>query len=127
MPLVGRSGILGELHDNVFCGVACGRGQMAGSTFCVSYSGLLCQFNEKRVLEKWINLKVPQPLSAVSAGNTLPMTCVSRDTQQCPCIIAGHASSGSDFWFCLFDSGRGSLSLGFLICKMGLLLSASPS
>nr|XP_058900975.1 WD repeat-containing protein 62 isoform X2 [Kogia breviceps] len=58
VPLVGRSGILGELHNNVFCGVACGRGQMTGSTFCVSYSGLLCQFNEKRVLEKWINLKV---------------------------------------------------------------------
>ncbi|KAK2088277.1 mitogen-activated protein kinase binding protein 1 [Saguinus oedipus] len=57
VPLVGRSGILGELHNNIFCGVACGRGRMAGSTFCVSYSGLLCQFNEKRVLEKWINLK----------------------------------------------------------------------
>uniref|UniRef100_A0A8C0BJG5 Mitogen-activated protein kinase binding protein 1 n=1 Tax=Buteo japonicus TaxID=224669 RepID=A0A8C0BJG5_9AVES len=54
VPLVGRSGLLGELHDNVFCGVACGRGQMLGSTFCISSSGLLCQFNEKRVLEKWI-------------------------------------------------------------------------
>ncbi|XP_074876966.1 WD repeat-containing protein 62 [Buteo buteo] len=59
VPLVGRSGLLGELHDNVFCGVACGRGQMLGSTFCISSSGLLCQFNEKRVLEKWIVLKVP--------------------------------------------------------------------
>ncbi|XP_029416955.1 WD repeat-containing protein 62 isoform X2 [Nannospalax galili] len=58
VPLVGRSGILGELHNNIFCGVACGRGRMAGNTFCVSYSGLLCQFNEKRMLEKWINLKV---------------------------------------------------------------------
>ncbi|XP_010565514.1 PREDICTED: WD repeat-containing protein 62 [Haliaeetus leucocephalus] len=59
VPLVGRSGLLGELHDNVFCGVACGRGQMLGSTFCISSSGLLCQFNKKRVLEKWIVLKVP--------------------------------------------------------------------
>ncbi|MEJ1286893.1 hypothetical protein NN561_017906 [Cricetulus griseus] len=58
VPLVGRSGILGELHNNIFCGVACGRGHMSGNTFCVSYSGLLCQFNEKRMLEKWINLKV---------------------------------------------------------------------
>lgn len=64
VPLVGRSGILGELHNNIFCGVACGRGRMAGNTFCVSYSGLLCQFNEKRVLDKWINLKVPTSLSA---------------------------------------------------------------
>lgn len=83
VPLVGRSGILGELHNNIFCGVACGRGRMAGSTFCVSYSGLLCQFNEKRVLEKWINLKVPRPpsLPAVSGENILPRTRVSRDTQ----------------------------------------------
>ncbi|VCW96550.1 unnamed protein product, partial [Gulo gulo] len=43
VPLVGRSGILGELHNNIFCGVACGQGRMAGNTFCVSYSGLLCQ------------------------------------------------------------------------------------
>lgn len=71
MPLVGRSGILGELHNNVFCGVACGRGQMAGNTFCVSSSGLLCQFNEKRVLEKWINLKVSYPPSLPSMAETL--------------------------------------------------------
>uniref|UniRef100_H9G6G4 Translation initiation factor beta propellor-like domain-containing protein n=1 Tax=Anolis carolinensis TaxID=28377 RepID=H9G6G4_ANOCA len=58
VPLVGRSGLLGELHNNIFCDVACGRGRMARSTFCISFSGLLCQFNEKRVLEKWIDLKV---------------------------------------------------------------------
>ncbi|ELV09389.1 WD repeat-containing protein 62 [Tupaia chinensis] len=75
VPLVGRSGILGELHNNIFCGVACGRGQMAGNTFCVSYSGLLCQFNEKRVLEKWINLKV-------SLSSCL---CVSQDLIFCGC------------------------------------------
>uniref|UniRef100_F6UN22 WD repeat domain 62 n=1 Tax=Monodelphis domestica TaxID=13616 RepID=F6UN22_MONDO len=75
VPLVGRSGILGELHNNVFCGVACGRGRMAGNTFCVSYSGLLCQFNEKRVLEKWINLKV-------SLSSCL---CVSEDLIFCGC------------------------------------------
>jgi hypothetical protein len=46
---------------------------MAGNTFCVSYSGLLCQFNEKRVLDKWINLKVPASLSLcwLSAGELL--------------------------------------------------------
>ncbi|XP_030878234.1 WD repeat-containing protein 62-like [Leptonychotes weddellii] len=72
VPLVGRSGILGELHNNIFCGVACGRGQMAGSTFCVSYSGLLCQFNEKRVLEKWINLKDGDPRCLLTNGK-LPL------------------------------------------------------
>ncbi|XP_077174573.1 WD repeat-containing protein 62 isoform X2 [Paroedura picta] len=59
VPLIGRSGVLGELHNNIFCDVACGQGKMSGNTFCISYSGLLCQFNEKRVLEKWIDLKVP--------------------------------------------------------------------
>ena len=49
---------------------------MAGSTFCVSYSGLLCQFNEKRVLEKWINLKVPQPLFLLSVYMTLISTYI---------------------------------------------------
>ncbi|XP_020832587.1 LOW QUALITY PROTEIN: WD repeat-containing protein 62 [Phascolarctos cinereus] len=75
VPLVGRSGILGELHNNVFCGLPVGRGRMAGNTFCVSYSGLLCQFNEKRVLEKWINLKV-------SLSSCL---CVSEDLIFCGC------------------------------------------
>ncbi|XP_069063712.1 WD repeat-containing protein 62, partial [Pleurodeles waltl] len=58
VPLVGRSGLLGELHNNTFCGVTCGKGKLAGRTFCISHSGLLCQFNEKRVLEKWIDLKI---------------------------------------------------------------------
>lgn len=58
MPLLGRSGLLGGLHDNVFCGVACGGGGTLGSTFCVTRSGLLCLFNRRRVLEKWIGLKV---------------------------------------------------------------------
>ncbi|XP_063108702.1 WD repeat-containing protein 62 isoform X3 [Cavia porcellus] len=75
VPLVGRSGILGELHNNIFCGVACGRGLMAGNTFCVSSSGLLCQFNEKRVLEKWIDLKV-------SLSSCL---CVSEELIFCGC------------------------------------------
>ncbi|GAB0206260.1 WD repeat-containing protein 62 [Grus japonensis] len=75
VPLVGRSGLLGELHDNVFCGVACGWGQTSGSTFCVSSSGLLCQFNEKRVLEKWIVLKVP-------LANCL---CLSEELIFCGC------------------------------------------
>uniref|UniRef100_A0A670JBB4 WD repeat-containing protein 62 n=1 Tax=Podarcis muralis TaxID=64176 RepID=A0A670JBB4_PODMU len=75
VPLVGRSGLLGELHNNIFCDVACGQGKMSGSTFCISYSGLLCQFNEKRVLEKWIDLKV-------SLANCI---CVSEEFIFCGC------------------------------------------
>ncbi|XP_063168590.1 WD repeat-containing protein 62 [Candoia aspera] len=75
VPLVGRSGLLGELHNNIFCDVACGQGKMAGSTFCISYSGLLCQFNEKRILEKWIDLKV-------TLANCI---CVSEEFIFCGC------------------------------------------
>ncbi|XP_029427460.1 WD repeat-containing protein 62-like isoform X2 [Rhinatrema bivittatum] len=75
VPLVGRSGILGELHDNLFCGVACGKGRASGSTFCISLSGILCQFDKKRVLEKWIDLKV-----ALSSS-----LCVSEDLIFCGC------------------------------------------
>ncbi|XP_048357979.1 WD repeat-containing protein 62 isoform X2 [Sphaerodactylus townsendi] len=75
VPLVGRSGLLGELHNNIFCDVACGQGKMSGHTFCISYSGLLCQFNEKRVLEKWIDLKV-------SLANCI---CVSESFIFCGC------------------------------------------
>ncbi|XP_033883197.3 WD repeat-containing protein 62-like isoform X2 [Acipenser ruthenus] len=59
VPLIGRSGILGEQRNKLFCGVACGKGRMASSTFCITSSGLLCQFNEKRLLDTWIDLKAP--------------------------------------------------------------------
>ncbi|XP_066437645.1 WD repeat-containing protein 62 isoform X2 [Eleutherodactylus coqui] len=75
VPLVGRSGLLGELYNNVFGGVACGRGKNAGRTYCVSYSGLLCQLNEKRVLEKWLKLKV-------SSSSCL---CVTEEFVFCGC------------------------------------------
>ncbi|XP_063288420.1 WD repeat-containing protein 62, partial [Pelobates fuscus] len=58
VPLVGRSGLLGDLHNNIFSGVACGKGKNAGITFCISSSGILCQFSEKRILERCIKLKV---------------------------------------------------------------------
>ncbi|XP_078389290.1 mitogen-activated protein kinase-binding protein 1-like isoform X2 [Cetorhinus maximus] len=57
VPLIGRSALLGELHNNFFYGVACGKGKMAGNTFCITSSGLLCQFNGKRLLDKWLDLK----------------------------------------------------------------------
>ncbi|XP_010013490.1 PREDICTED: WD repeat-containing protein 62, partial [Nestor notabilis] len=58
VPLVGRSGVLGDLHDNTFCGVACGHGPTLGSTFCISSSGLLCSFSSRRVLQTQLHLQV---------------------------------------------------------------------
>lgn len=58
VPLLGRSGLLGELRNNFFSDVACGRGQQSSSTFCITSSGLLCEFNDRRLLDKWVELQV---------------------------------------------------------------------
>ncbi|XP_041131628.1 mitogen-activated protein kinase-binding protein 1-like isoform X2 [Polyodon spathula] len=57
LPLLGRSGLLGELRNNFFMAVACGRGRKAGSTFCITSAGRLCEFNDKRLLDKWVELR----------------------------------------------------------------------
>uniref|UniRef100_A0A674BC98 Mitogen-activated protein kinase binding protein 1 n=1 Tax=Salmo trutta TaxID=8032 RepID=A0A674BC98_SALTR len=63
VPLLGRSGLLGELRNNFFSDVACGKGRKAGSTFCITSSGLLCEFNDKRLLDKWVELRTSQATS----------------------------------------------------------------
>ncbi|XP_041971032.1 mitogen-activated protein kinase-binding protein 1 isoform X2 [Aricia agestis] len=57
VPLMGRSAILGEQKDNEFCDVACGRGAAAGSTYAITRGGLLCEFNARRLLDKWVELR----------------------------------------------------------------------
>lgn len=55
---MGRSAILGEQRNNYFCDVACGRGDMGDSTYAITKSGLLCEFNNRRLLDKWVELRV---------------------------------------------------------------------
>uniref|UniRef100_A0A671TRS9 Mitogen-activated protein kinase binding protein 1 n=1 Tax=Sparus aurata TaxID=8175 RepID=A0A671TRS9_SPAAU len=69
VPLLGRSGLLGELRNNFFSDVACGRGRQASSTFCITSSGLLCEFNDRRLLDKWVELRV--------SPSTSQATCLS--------------------------------------------------
>ncbi|XP_076039679.1 WD repeat domain 62 [Oratosquilla oratoria] len=57
VPLTGRSAILGEQRNNYFCDVACGRGEMGDSTYAITKSGLLCEFNNRRLLDKWVELR----------------------------------------------------------------------
>ncbi|TNM95124.1 hypothetical protein fugu_017883 [Takifugu bimaculatus] len=75
VPLLGRSGLLGELRNNFFCDVACGRGSTSDSTFCISSSGLLCELNSKRMLEKWVDLRT----------GTAHSLSLSEDTIFCGC------------------------------------------
>lgn len=58
VPLMGRSAILGEQRNNDFVDVACGRGEMADSTYAITKTGLLCEFNNRRLLDKWVELRV---------------------------------------------------------------------
>ncbi|CAB0007520.1 unnamed protein product [Nesidiocoris tenuis] len=57
VPLMGRSAILGEQRNNDFVDVACGRGDTADSTYTITRSGLLCEFNNRRLLDKWVELR----------------------------------------------------------------------
>ncbi|CAG9576897.1 unnamed protein product [Danaus chrysippus] len=56
VPLMGRSAILGEQKDNEFCDVACARGG-SDATYAITRSGLLCEFNSRRLLDKWVELR----------------------------------------------------------------------
>ncbi|KFR09568.1 Mitogen-activated protein kinase-binding protein 1, partial [Opisthocomus hoazin] len=82
VPLLGRSGLLGELRNNFFADVACGRGKKADSTFCITSSGLLCEFNEKRLLDKWVELRNTDSFTTTVAN------CISVNHD---CIFCGCA------------------------------------
>lgn len=58
LPLMGRNAILGDQRNNYFCDVVCGRGDSKESTYAITKSGLLCEFNNRRLLNKWVELKV---------------------------------------------------------------------
>ncbi|KAA0702267.1 WD repeat-containing protein 62 [Triplophysa tibetana] len=94
VPLIGRSGLLGEHQNSQFCGLACGRGAMASSTYCITHTGLLCQFNSNRQLDSWVDLKAsnqkhlfganpeaqyPDTLALTFDPVTRHLTCVYND------------------------------------------------
>lgn len=60
MPLNGRNGLLGDHRNNFFSDVATGTGRQEKSTFCITQSGYLCQFNERRQMDKWVELRVSE-------------------------------------------------------------------
>ncbi|CAH1791399.1 unnamed protein product [Owenia fusiformis] len=60
LPLVGRNGILGEQRNNCFMDGAYGKGQNSEVLYVITQSGLLCEFNEQRLLDKWVELRTSQ-------------------------------------------------------------------
>ena len=57
-PLKGRSAVLGDLQENCFVGVSCGRGPLGNSTYAITQTGLLCLFDSNRRLDKFTEVKV---------------------------------------------------------------------
>ncbi|XP_035215773.1 mitogen-activated protein kinase-binding protein 1-like isoform X2 [Stegodyphus dumicola] len=70
VPLMGRSAILGDQRNNYFCDVACGKGDMVDSTYAITKSGLLCEFNSRRLLDKWVELRTTSA-NSISVGENL--------------------------------------------------------
>ncbi|XP_047496658.1 WD repeat-containing protein 62-like isoform X3 [Penaeus chinensis] len=75
VPLTGRSAILGEQRNNYFCDVACGRGDMGDSTFAITKSGLLCEFNNRRLLDKWVELRTSSANCVVAGEEYIFVGC----------------------------------------------------
>ncbi|XP_071961890.1 uncharacterized protein [Antedon mediterranea] len=75
LPLLGRAGILGEQRNNFFTDVACGLGENSNKTYCVTTSGLLCEFNERRLLDKWVELRVSSANSLYATEEHLFVGC----------------------------------------------------
>ncbi|VDI44020.1 Hypothetical predicted protein, partial [Mytilus galloprovincialis] len=74
VPLSGRSGILGELKNNFFTDVVCGKNK---SVFCITQSGYLCNFNEKRLLEKWAELRTTCANCVTAAADYIFIGCAN--------------------------------------------------
>jgi len=80
MPLLGRSGILDEHQNNFFCGVCCGVGDRSDAVYAITESGLLCEFNSKRRLSKWVLLRVSYLLRLFFSTHCICM--LSRNNSQ---------------------------------------------
>lgn len=68
---MGRSAILGEQRNNYFCDVACGKGECGDSTYAITRSGLLCEFNNRRLLDKWVELRVSPKVKIINLKSNL--------------------------------------------------------
>ncbi|XP_028173339.1 mitogen-activated protein kinase-binding protein 1 [Ostrinia furnacalis] len=75
VPLMGRSAILGEQKDNEFCDVVCGRGAASDSTYAITRGGLLCEFNSRRLLDKWVELRTSSANCMAIGSNYIFVGC----------------------------------------------------
>ncbi|XP_022107482.1 mitogen-activated protein kinase-binding protein 1-like isoform X2 [Acanthaster planci] len=74
-PLNSRAGLLGEQRNNNFCSVACGLGANQAKTYAVTKSGLLCEFSEQRLLDKWVELRTTSAYCIIASEGYLFVGC----------------------------------------------------
>lgn len=75
IPLMGRSAILGELRNNDFCAVACGKGDMIDSTYAITRNGHLVEFNSRRLLDKWVMCRTTSANCMVASAKYIFVGC----------------------------------------------------
>lgn len=75
IPLMGRSAILGELRNNDFCAVACGKGEMIESTYAITRNGHLVEFNSRRLLDKWVMCRTTTANCMVASAKFIFVGC----------------------------------------------------
>ncbi|XP_063699886.1 mitogen-activated protein kinase-binding protein 1 isoform X2 [Culicoides brevitarsis] len=75
VPLMGRSAILGELRNNDFTAVACGKGDMADSTYAITRQGHLVEFNARRLLDKWVMCRTASANCIVTSAKYIFVGC----------------------------------------------------
>ena len=56
--LTSRSVLLGELQENHFVAVACGKGPLSKNCYVLTKSGRLCLFDDRRRLDRFTEVKV---------------------------------------------------------------------
>ncbi|XP_073825223.1 WD repeat domain 62 isoform X7 [Musca autumnalis] len=75
VPLMGRSAILGDLRDNDFCAVSCGKGVCAESTYAITRQGHLVEFSSRRLLEKWVQCRTSNANCISVTGQFILVGC----------------------------------------------------
>lgn len=75
VPLMGRSAILGELRNNDFCGVACGKDDFLNKTYAITRQGHLVEFNSRRLLDKWVACRTTSANCICANANFILVGC----------------------------------------------------
>ncbi len=97
-PLKGKAALLGEKKTLSFCDVSTGKGLKSGSCFAVSREGILCEFNSKRHLSKWVDLRV-----SFSSERIYRVIYVGKSVFFCVdtyCVLSGSWQALHILWVC---------------------------